>query len=68
MVLQRCHVDGRLNGDLQRVKDETSFPDVADDLRRACERAELLHARLDAGELLREEVGVGHRAGTGRRR
>jgi len=50
------------------MKDEASFPDVADDLRRARERAQLLHAGLDAGQLLREEVGVGHRAATGRRR
>jgi hypothetical protein len=50
------------------MEDEASFADVADDVRRTRERAELLHAGLDGGELLREEVGVGHRARTGRRR
>ena len=64
----RRHVEGRLNGDLQRVQHETGFPDVAEDLRRARQRAELLDAGLDEGELLREELRVGHRAGTGRRR
>jgi hypothetical protein len=64
----RCHVEGCLDGDLERVQHKPRLADVAEDLRRARERPELLDARLDERELLSEKVEVGHRVGTGRRR
>ena len=61
-------IEGRLDGDLERMQHESGFPDVSKDLGRARQRPELLDARLDEGELLSQEIGVGHGVGRGRRR
>jgi hypothetical protein len=65
----RGDVERGLDGDLQGGLDESLLLHVPVDHVEAGERPELGDVRLDAGELLGDEVGVGHagRAGATRR-
>jgi hypothetical protein len=56
----RGHVDGRLDRDLQRVLDEALLAQVGSDPLRVRQGPQLADARLDARELLGDQVRVGH--------
>ena len=64
----RRHVERGLDGVLERLENEPSFPDVALNLCRPGQRPELLDARLDEDKLLSEKIEVGHGAASARRR
>ena len=55
-----CNVEHALDRNLQRVLDESLLTDVGGDVRRPAQRPELLDARFDLSQLLRDEIGVGH--------
>lgn len=58
------HVQGGLDRDLERVLHEALLADVSRDLFRVREPTQLGDPGFDRGELLRDEIGVGHPAGS----
>lgn len=63
----RRDVECRLDSDLQCVFDEPLLSHVLTERGRAREAAEIGHTRLDHGELLRNELGIGQRSSRGMR-
>jgi hypothetical protein len=51
-----------LNGDLKRVRRKTFFANVGVNARGLGQRSQLAHAGFDKGELLFDQIGIGHGA------